>query len=221
MGIDNTTRRMQEDPAEGLLLLGESMVTGSPAAFIANQERQGQRQIVASELLPADHGDDAPWLALGFTFGEPVPGDTLFVNATLPDGWEKRATDHSMGSVIVDTLGRERVSVFYKAAWYDRKADMHLIGVHWYVTKHVEYDGPLVISDEWATRDAVLAAMRTTRDQKLQEAEEFRGYAGNTVSRDERNRSNCARIAGEREAAAAKYEAAIAALEAAEEAGRA
>jgi len=212
VGIDNTTRRMQ-DPAERMLFVGESMGRRGLSGAIEAQEKSGQRQLVASELLPAKHGDDAPWLALGFTFGDPAPGDPLFVHATLPEGWEKRATDHSMGSVIVDTLGRERVSIFYKAAFYDRSAHMNLVGLHWYVTKHVEYDGPLVISDEWATRDAVIAAMRENADREREEAAEFRGYAANTVSRDPDNRARCAEIADEREAKAAKYDAAIAALE--------
>ncbi len=205
MGIDNTTRRMREDPAERL-------------AFLEGQERTGQHRLVNSDRLPSDHGDDAPWLALGFTFGAPDPGDPLFMPATLPEGWKRQATDHSMGSVIVDTLGRERVSIFYKAAFYDRSANMHLISLSWYVAKHVEYEGPLVLSDEWATRDAVTAAMRTHRENYLQEAAEFREFAADTERRSEGNRARCAELAESKEAVAAKYEAAIAALEA-EQAG--
>jgi len=211
MGIDNTTDRMK-DPAEKMLFLADAMGHGTGGA-IERQERDGQRQLVNSDRLPSDCGGRAPWLALGFTFGDPDPHDPLFMPATLPPGWKRQATDHSMGSVIVDTLGRERVSIFYKAAFYDRKADMHLIGLGWYVTKAVEYDGPAVIFDEeWATPEAVAAAMREIRDAKLAEAADFRGYAADVNGRDEKNRANCARIATEREAKAALYEAAIAAL---------
>jgi hypothetical protein len=101
-----------------------------------------------------------------------------------------------------------------KAAFYDRKASMHLVSLYWYVACHVEYDGPLAISDEWATRETVLAAMREHREESLQKAAEFRGFAADTKSRDEGNRSGCAKIAGEKEATAAKYATAIAALEA-------
>jgi hypothetical protein len=170
--------------------------------------------VVNSDRLPSDHGDDGPWLALGFTFGDPDPDDPLFMPATLPGGWKRQATGHSMGSVIVDTLGRERVSIFYKAAFYDRSAHMSLTGLRWYVEKHVEYDGPLVIGDEWATREAVLAAMRESRDENLREAAEFRQFAADVTGRAAENREGCAEIAGDREATAAKYEAAIAALEA-------
>lgn len=212
MGIDNTTKRFQ-DPAEQMALLGEAMITRSADSFIERQERDGQRQLVNSDRLPADCGDRAPWLALGFTLGEPDSSDPLFMPATLPPGWQRQATGHSMGSVIVDTLGRERVSIFYKAAFYDRSAHMSLVGLGWYVTKAVEYDGPAIIfDDEWATREAVAAAMREIRDSKLAEAADFRGYAADTERRDEKNRADCARIADEREAVAAKYEAAIAEL---------
>lgn len=213
MGIDNTTERMK-DPLHRALMFDGTVNPGGRPDMIEQQEKDGQAQLVASELLPADHGDDAPWVALGFTFGEPVKGDPLFVHATLPEGWQKQATDHSMGSVIVDTLGRERVSIFYKAAWYDRSANMHLVSVDWYVAKHVEYDGPMVISDEWATREAVVEAMREHAAEARREAAEFRGYAANTQSRDAANRKHCAGIADGKEATAAKYEAAIAALEA-------
>lgn len=213
MPITNTTAAWSEDPREQDRMIATSMVTGSPSLFIETQERDGQDELVNSEMLPSDHGDDAPWLALGFTFGEPDPSDPLFCPATLPAGWEKRATDHSMGSVIVDPLGRERVSIFYKAAFYDRKASMNLIGLHWYVEKAVEYDGPAVIfDDEWATREAVLETLKEARQRHRDDAAEFRGYAADTDRRDSDNREHCARIAGEREAKAALYDSRIAEL---------
>lgn len=211
MGIDNTARQMRDQGMQ-TAFLAESLVTGSPATFIEGQEITGQHQLVTSELLPSDHGDDAPWLELGFTFGDPVDGDPLFVRTALPEGWEKRATDHSMGSVIIDTLGRERVRIFYKAAFYDRSAHMNLISLSWYVQAHVEYDGPMVISDEWATREAVIEEMRKHAEENRREAAEFRGYAANSASRDEANRERCTEIADKKEATAAKYDAAIAAL---------
>jgi hypothetical protein len=97
---------------------------------IPDMERRGQQQLVASIVLPAAmDGDDAPFEALGFTFGEQVPGDPLFRQATLPEGWTKRGTDHDMHSVIEDERGIARVGVFYKAAYYDRRADMSLMNV--------------------------------------------------------------------------------------------
>jgi hypothetical protein len=201
--ITNTTDEMR-DPASQAALLAEGMVTGDAGTFI---ERAGQHELVHSDSLPSDCRDKAAFEALGFTFGDPDPSDPLFMPATLPEGWEKRATDHSMGSVITDHLGRERVSVFYKAAFYDRSAHMSLIGLHWYVQKSVEYDGPAVIfDDEWATRDAVLAELKDARQEHLNRAAEFRGYAEETERRDEDNRVDCARIAAENEAKGALYD---------------
>ena len=54
--------------------------------------------------------------------------------------------------------------------------------------------------------------MREGRDEKLARAAEFRGYAANSVSRDEQNRADCAEIAKRHEDEAAVYEKALASL---------
>jgi len=48
--------------------------------------------------------------------------DDLFWNVTLPEGWEIKATDHSMWNNLFDDKGRKRADFFYKAAFYDRDA---------------------------------------------------------------------------------------------------
>lgn len=48
--------------------------------------------------------------------------DDLFWNVTLPEGWEIKATDHSMWNNLFDDKGRKRANFFYKAAFYDRDA---------------------------------------------------------------------------------------------------
>ena len=121
MTPENTARR---DPS--ILLLG-AMAEGT-SDYITGMEADGQRQLVGSTSLPTDaRPDDAAFIAAGFTFGEPDPSDPLFRPATLPDGWAKQPTDHSMWSKIVDQYGRERVRIFYKAAFYDRDAFMRLV----------------------------------------------------------------------------------------------
>jgi hypothetical protein len=131
--IRNTTADMR-DPASQWAFLADSLGSGGTSGAVERQESAGQQELVHSDRLPTAC-NKAAFEALGFTFGDPDPADPLFMPATLPEGWEKRATDHSMGSVIVDPLGRERVSIFYKAAFYDRSAHMNLIGLHWYVEK--------------------------------------------------------------------------------------
>ena len=48
--------------------------------------------------------------------------DDLFWNVKLPEGWEVKATDHTMWNEVRDNKGRKRASFFYKAAFYDRDA---------------------------------------------------------------------------------------------------
>lgn len=48
--------------------------------------------------------------------------DELFWNVSLPEGWEIKATEHSMWNDLFDEQGRKRANFFYKAAFYDRDA---------------------------------------------------------------------------------------------------
>lgn len=120
MNVENTSQRDPLLHYVGMLDDTERYITGMEAA--------GQRQLVNSSVLPASTPNDSreAFEALGFVFGAPVSGDPLFVEATLPAGWEKRGSDHDMWSYIYDADGNQRVAVFYKAAFYDRKADMYL-----------------------------------------------------------------------------------------------
>jgi hypothetical protein len=205
---ENTTAKMR-DPAEALLFLTESM-DGDPGAPILRQERDGQRQLVNSDRLPSDiHGGRAGWEALGFTFGDPDPDDPMFMPATLPDGWKRRGTEHAMWSEIADTHGRPRVAIFYKAAFYDRRAFMRLNSLDSYVSNHVEYDGPLAVTDDWATSETVPAALARLRDEYLEEACRYRGYAGEGHRSDD-NRAALRKIAAEKDDVAARYAAKLA-----------
>lgn len=119
--VEDTSKRPAEVHLAGLIGEGQT-------EYITGMESAGQRQLVASSLLPIEvYPNDAAFEALGFTFGEAK--DDLFREATLPEGWRKEGSDHAMHSKVVDERGMERVGVFYKAAFYDRKADMTLINV--------------------------------------------------------------------------------------------
>ena len=115
----NTTAETERDPIRAL-------VTGLPGG-IDRQERAGQREIVESDVLPVDGFDEAALAALGFVAGGVVPGDPLFRYVRLPPGWTRVATDHAMWSKIADEAGCERIDVFYKAAYYDRRAFMRFV----------------------------------------------------------------------------------------------
>lgn len=112
-GMINTSK---QDPATHLL----GSLSQTPDAYIENMEAQGQSQFVNSTLMPTEREGD--FLSLGFTFSPPDPNDPLFCQATLPTGWTRQADSHSMWSHIVDERGINRVSIFYKAAFYDRRA---------------------------------------------------------------------------------------------------
>jgi hypothetical protein len=98
-------------------------VAGTPGG-IERQEAAGQQMLLESAVLPKEiRGATREQLeALGFKFLADV--DDLFVTCELPAGWTKRGTSHSMHSDLLDELGRKRAGIFYKAAFYDRRADM-------------------------------------------------------------------------------------------------
>lgn len=100
---------------------------GTPAGILATEAR-GQREVLASDTMPVDLGGQRDaFERLGFVFGTAVPGDPLFQYVTLPQGWSKKRGNHSLWTTIVDETGKERVSVFYKAAHYDRCAFAQLV----------------------------------------------------------------------------------------------
>lgn len=120
--ITNTARAAEENP---LAVLAASAVLG-PSQSIEAMEALGQRELCASEQLPTDGCDVEALTKLGFQIGEVLADDPLFRAVTLPAGWKLAPTDHSMWSDLVDAKGRKRAAVFYKAAFYDRKAHMRM-----------------------------------------------------------------------------------------------
>lgn len=103
----------------------ENLMVASTPGGIEAQEARGQRSFVRNETLPKEmHSPKESFESLGIKFGEDA--DDIFVNVTLPEGWEKKPTDHSMWSDLIDEKGRKRASIFYKAAFYDRSAHISL-----------------------------------------------------------------------------------------------
>lgn len=100
--------------------LHNAMTAATPGGIEA-QEKAGQALLVASTNMPKEmRPSREAFEKVGFTLGNDV--DELFLSAKLPAGWTRAATDHSMHSEILDEQGRKRVGIFYKAAFYDRRA---------------------------------------------------------------------------------------------------
>jgi hypothetical protein len=104
----------------------DNFIAASTPGGIEAQEKTGQAMFVRAQSLPKEMTGctRADFERLGFVFGDDI--DELFVTVQLPAGWRKDATDHSMHSNLLDNKGRRRASIFYKAAFYDRRADIHL-----------------------------------------------------------------------------------------------
>lgn len=115
--VRNTTAASESDPGSMFIeMLGEGSVE--------KQERRGQEELLKSDVFPTDiSGMTTEDLEeMGFEFHGEVPNDPIFQFVTLPEGWGREGTDHDMWSYIVDETGKRRIGVFYKAAFYDRRA---------------------------------------------------------------------------------------------------
>jgi len=129
--------------------LENARVAMTPGGIEA-QEKAGQLSFVASEILPKEclSCTRGQLERMGIVFGDDA--DDLFVNVQLPDGWRKAATSHSMHSKLLDEKGRERASIFYKAAFYDRSAHISLTRRFTYRVEPVRgYDDPDYDKGEW------------------------------------------------------------------------
>ncbi|TDZ94748.1 hypothetical protein [Mycobacteroides salmoniphilum] len=181
--IENTSKRHPIEHLAGCL-------DGNTSNYIEGMERSGQQQLLKSDLLPADAGrvwsgegdellDINGWDVLeqwGFQRGESVESDSLFVHATLPEGWSRKGSEHAMHSTIVDDRGVERVNVFYKAAFYDRRASLTVItdpGGN-LGSSAIYGDAAVALPDEWSVLTAEeREGFRGALDSYLRRAEEY------------------------------------------------
>lgn len=115
--ITNTTNNVRQ----------EWLMGGNPCAIEA-QELQGQWELIESQQLPKECNSPSginaieQYSNMGIKVLTASKDDDLFLDVNLPNGWKKKATDHSMWSDLIDNKGRIRAAIFYKAAFYDRKS---------------------------------------------------------------------------------------------------
>lgn len=171
--IDNTAKTWSPEVA-----ILSALATGGMDSYITGMESAGQGQLVASEQLPTDtYGTDDEFVKLGFVFGEPNPSDPMFRPATLPEGWRKERSDHAMWSYVVDQHGRRRVGVFYKAAFYDRSANMRIRHLSAYARELAWDDAMPVYGGDWCTRASFAEQVSGLRRHLAEQLDEAEGYA--------------------------------------------
>ena len=124
---------MNKFDAKEMFLL--SSLLGSDAILL--QEKHGQGQVVMNEYLPINC-DRSSFEAVGFVLGDKA--DELFYSVMFPDGWSRKATEHSMYTDIIDDKGRKRGTIGYKAAFYDRWAKASLERRYRISTKNLDGD---------------------------------------------------------------------------------
>lgn len=112
---------------DGMNVFFDALISGDPSGAIERSEKRGQTDFVASERLPIrvngginERDAKHQYERMGITVIDKF--DDLFYNVTLPNGWKKESTDHSMWNNLLDEQGRIRATIFYKAAFYDRDA---------------------------------------------------------------------------------------------------
>lgn len=120
--------------------IGNALVASTPGGIEA-QEAAGQQDVAGGEMVPRIiRGATKKELTkLGFEFLGEL--DEIFHKAKLPKGWSIRPTSHSMHSDLIDSKGSVRAAIFYKAAFYDRRATMTM--VHRFVSR-IDYSNPSV-----------------------------------------------------------------------------
>ena len=111
----------------------EDWVMGGNPRAIEEQEEKGRNELLNSEELPrkmfVQRGGkyiDAKkqYEKLGMKV-EDKSDDELFYKVVLPDGWKIERTDHTMWTQLVNKNGKKVAMIFYKAAFYDRRAAIH------------------------------------------------------------------------------------------------
>lgn len=173
--------KLEINPATLVAAVGgdiENLKASMTPGGIERQEANEQAAMIEKHRLPIDlkvHGKpyslEERWALLEKHTGIKIIDkyDELFYNVSLPEGWKVVAAEgHSMWSYLHDPKGRVRAGIFYKGAFYDRRANWSL--EHRYYVGDV-YDTPNKQYAEGATRTSGVwdAATKTA----LWQASEF------------------------------------------------
>ena len=119
MSIKNTAKKANPE-----------WLLGSNPGAIENQEKEGQEELSNSSQLPRTDGFKdvkSQYEKMGIKIVGESKEDELFYDVILPVGWNIVSTEHSMWSNLVNEKGSIVAKIFYKAAFYDRRADIEFI----------------------------------------------------------------------------------------------
>lgn len=99
------------------------LAIGSDAILV--QEAHGAAAVRSSQDIPTENPGREKLALFGIEVGKPHPDDRIFTSATFPAGWKRVSTGHSMWTYLVPPWSEGPVfAIFYKAAFYDRSANM-------------------------------------------------------------------------------------------------
>lgn len=161
--VTNTTKLVEENPLYAIVGAMDDSARGRPqGSFIEDMEARGQRELVTQTTkLPTKGSDDPAWAKMGVLFGEVIQKDPIFRDVVLPVGWKLKPTDHSMWNELLDERGRVRGRMFYKAAFYDRSANIRpesRFGLHRENKDTNDYDSPRRdVAKDFATGEVLFA----------------------------------------------------------------
>lgn len=118
--MNKITDFSKQDPEK---ILAEPLVLGKKQ-MIVKQEMLGQKQALDPTVLPKAPSED--WQILkrwGFQKLKDI--DDLFCECIFPPGW-KKSPYYRMWTDILDERGLAKASYFYKAVYYDRRANISI-----------------------------------------------------------------------------------------------
>lgn len=116
---------LKEDPKD---MLADIYVRGTSGAIEA-QEARGQRLLITGSFLPTEInpvGGKEALEAFGVKFLGPLSDDALFQHVQFPPGWHLKPQKSAYWTELFDEKNRTRGAIFYKAAFYDRRAALHV-----------------------------------------------------------------------------------------------
>lgn len=108
----------------------QAMIGMSASQIVEGIERAAVSEVESETTeLPTDISKEGVAILKGWgvKFIGPKPDDDVFQLVNLPKGWTfKRHGDNGYHFALRDQNGRTRGSMFYKAAFYDRSANMYV-----------------------------------------------------------------------------------------------